>query len=173
VSKLVTYDVSTLPSGWLTQAEADLLMGYVELTEGPILEVGAYRGRSTVLLARLGRVVYTVEPFEGFAKRDLSGERTEAVFKKATEALSNVELFKQRIEDWSPIHVGFAYLDGDHTYQGTVNQIKKALLCNPKYIAVHDVNDSGGGVHVKKACLDLLDPWRERAGRLAVFRVGY
>lgn len=82
-----------------------------------------------------------------------------------------VHLYRQKIEDWSPIPVDLAYLDGDHTYAGTRVQVQKALLCNPKVICAHDVNDSGGGVEVKRACLELLGPWDERAERLAMWNL--
>lgn len=160
-----------LPShGWLTEEEATLLYKYAAVCKGPILEVGSYYGRSTVLLSRLGRPVYAVDPFENFAKSDPSGNQIELEFLKNTIGLSNITLFRQRIENWSIEPAGFAYLDGDHTYQGTINQINKALLCRPTYIAAHDVNDSGGGLQVKKACLELLGNWLERVGRLAVFQ---
>jgi hypothetical protein len=159
-----------LPSnGWLTQEEADLLYKYAELCEGPILEVGSYHGRSTVLLSRLGRTVYAVDPFENFAKRDPSGNLTEAAFLQNTAGISNITLFRQKIEDWEVCPVGFAYLDGDHTYDGTIWQIQIAKKCKPKYIALHDVNDKGGGLQVKAAALRLLGHWLERSGRLAVF----
>jgi hypothetical protein len=64
-----------------------------------------------------------------------------------------------------------AYLDGDHTYQGTYNQIKVAQRCLPSIIAIHDVNDNGGGKMIKEAALSLLGPWNERVERLAVWTI--
>jgi SAM-dependent methyltransferase len=160
-----------LPPGWLTPEEADLLDRMAGLCEGPILEVGCYKGRSTVLLASYGRPVYCVDPFSDFCKADLSGDQIEAEFRRNTAHLPNIKLFRQTVETWTPRDCGLCYLDGNHTYQGTVSQIKIAQFCRPQWIAVHDVNDRGGGKQVKQACLDLLGPWHERVGRLATFRV--
>lgn len=161
-----------LPSGWLSEGEARLLWNEAGRTDGPILEVGCYRGRSTCLLAALGRPMYCVDPFSGFDSDDPTGERILACWR---ENVSSRELFpalfRTRVEDWEPIPVGFAYLDGDHTYRGTRNQVEKALQCGPSAIAVHDVNDSGGGVEVKKACLEALGKWTTRTRGLAVWRL--
>lgn len=157
--------------GWLTEEEARLLYEIVQKTAGPILEVGCYCGRSTVLLAHLGRAVYSVDPFSDFAERDPTGEQTEKRFRENTKEYSNVILFKQGIQHWTPRPCGFAYLDGKHTYEGTLVQIERALLCNPSYLAVHDVNDKGNGVNVKRACIEKLGFWTDRSGKLATFRV--
>jgi SAM-dependent methyltransferase len=162
-------DMTDLPPGWLVKDEAELLYKYAMLCDGDILEVGCYKGRSTVVLAQTGRRVLSVDKFADFAKYDLSGEDIKKRFLDNTRHLPNVELFVGPVENWTPCPVGFAYLDGDHTYEGTKRQIQVAKLCHPTYIALHDVNDGGGGLQVKKACLELLGSWKERVGRLAVF----
>lgn len=163
---------SGVPShGWLTVDEAHLLYRTAQKTSGPILEVGCYYGRSTVLLAGLGRVIHAVDPFLGFSNKDPSGDVAKKSFLKNTEAFPDVVLHKKDIRCWKPRPCGFAYLDGDHTYTGTVSQIKVALKCDPSWIAVHDVNDKGGGLEVKRACVELLGQWTERENRLAVFKV--
>jgi hypothetical protein len=43
------------------------------------------------------------------------------------------------VEDWEPVEAGFVYLDGNHTFCGTVSQIDKALSCEPQTIAAHDL----------------------------------
>ena len=166
-------DLTKLPPGWLTDIEANLLFKYAEQCKGPILEVGCFKGRSTVVLAQTGRQIYSVDPFKNFAKYDPTGDDIEKCFRQNTKDLANVELFVMSIEDWAIRPVGFAYLDGNHTYQGTASQIAVARQCFPTYIAAHDVNDSGGGLHVKMACLDALGPWIERSGRLAIFNNVY
>jgi hypothetical protein len=172
--------------GWLTEPEARLLWGAASVTEGPILEVGCYKGRSTCLLAYLGRPVYVVEPFSGFSSDDLTGEKIKATFlsnldERGIHACrvfgckmpgpdARVWLFEGKIEEWTPRPVGFAYLDGDHTYAGTVAQIQKAMKGEPAVVAIHDVNDTGEGRDVKLAATTLLGPWDERVERLAVWR---
>lgn len=165
----------TLPgTGWLTEREARLLFQSVPKeavgTEAA-LEVGCYHGRSTVLLASLFRTVYSVDPMDGFDSDDPTGEKTLAAYTAnlTNRSISNVEFSRCRIEDWKPRPILFAHLDGDHTYKGTVAQIEKALACGAKIITIHDVNDTGEGVEIKRAALRLLGRWRSRAQRLAVW----
>lgn len=165
----------TLPGdGWLSCAEAALL--WTAATEavgetGAILEVGCFKGRSTVLLSCAAHKVYAVDSFTNFHSDDASGEgiKRALIENLSSRGIVNVEVFGQRIEEWPARKVDFAYLDGDHTRAGTVSQIEKALACGAKSLAVHDVNDNGGGVLVKEAALELLGPWSQRVERLAVW----
>lgn len=157
--------------GWLTKDEARLLWDTAVACVGAILEVGSYYGRSTVLLASTGRQVHSVDPFVRFDDADPSGDIIRASLLKNLHdrSLHNVTQHRCPIEEWQPVMVGFAYLDGDHTYQGTLRQIEKAMLCGAPVIAIHDVNDSGGGLEVKRAALHLLGSWDNRVERLAVW----
>lgn len=176
--------------GWLTEVEARLLWDTACATDGHILEVGCYKGRSTCLLAALGRTLHCVDPFAGFGSEDPSGEMAYRAFCTnlaergwlvgngiaGEEQLllqtgcTQVWLYKQRIEDWKPRLIALAYLDGDHTYEGTRQQIIAAHRCAAKAILVHDYNDAGGGAEIKRACDELLGPPLLRAERLAVWR---
>lgn len=164
----------TLPGdGWLTRSEAELLWNSALGCLGPILEVGCYKGRSTCLLAALGRPVYAVDPFDGFTEDHTGDEIFKAFMTNlSSRHLHNVLLSRKSVEEWyapEGVTIRFAYLDGDHTRQGTLNQISKALHAGARVIAIHDVNDSGGGLQVKEAALKLLGPWKERVERLAVW----
>lgn len=171
----MTFDevYETLPgNGWLNKDEAKLLWEWANKQYLPIiLEVGVYEGRSTCLLSKVdGSHVICVDPFDGFAE-GRSGDEVEAEFRANVSGrkLSNVELFRGRIEDWSQLPVDMAYLDGDHTPDGTRRQIEIALKCSASMIAIHDVNDSGDGLMIKEVTLKMLGPWNERVGRLAVW----
>lgn len=161
----------SLPSdGWLTEIEARLLWEWVNKIDGPILEVGSYQGRSTCLLAATGRPVIAVDPFEGFHDT-LSGVE---IYRKLinnlkSRALANVKVCRYAVEYWKPEPVNFAYLDGDHTAKGTLHQLYKARAAQAKIIAVHDVNDTGDGCQIKRACLSILGNWTVREERLAVW----
>jgi hypothetical protein len=167
----------SLPShGWLTYNEARLLYDTAEPTSGPILEVGSYQGRSTCLLASLGRPVLAIDPFDGFHS-ELSGNDIYAALVANLQQRGyrdNVLIFRQKIEQWRSVignpQIGFAYLDGDHTYEGTLAQIVKTLELKVPVIAMHDVNDSGDGLQVKRAALEMLGSWTERVERLAVWK---
>ncbi len=159
-------------NGWLTRAEAELLWNVAAATTGPILEVGSYEGRSTVLLALTGRPVYAVDSFDDFAEGRTGEEIYRALMGNLdSRGLGNVTVYRQRIQVWRPQPVGMAYLDGPHDYQGTVDQIKRAWMCGAGVIAIHDVNDAGQGLEVKRAALGFLGPWAERVERLAVWEL--
>lgn len=173
----MTFDerFDNLPAdGWLSKPEAELLWRCCERTDNAILEVGCYHGRSTCLLATFGRLVYCVDPFKGFNDDDPDGVNAFVAFTKTImrrKLTQYVQLFNMKIEKWEPHPVGLAYLDGDHTFQGTLNQIEVAKRCGAKVIAIHDVNDFGEGRMVKRAALQLLGPWHERVERLAVWNL--
>lgn len=176
---MMTFDdvYESLPaSGWLTRDEALLLWRTGQQCRGTVLEVGCYQGRSTCLLAGLGWPVVCVDPMDGFDS-EMTGDQIEGLWREnlAGRGITHVVLHRQRIEDWDPCPyaggIGLAYLDGDHTAAGTVSQIRQALRCRPEAVAIHDVNDDGGGLAVKRAALAMLGPWLERVGRLAVWRM--
>jgi len=154
--------------GWLDWDEAILLVAYAELTEGPIVEVGSYFGRSAMLLGQLGRRVYCVDPWDDFFSTDMKGEQIYQRFLANTKGLDVVPV-RTKVELWQPVLAEFVYLDGDHSYQGTVNQIRAAKACRPRYVAIHDVAEDGGGAQVRKAAVDTLGMWKERNGKLAVW----
>lgn len=168
--------------GWLDWDEALLLVAYADATRGPIVEVGSYQGRSAMLLGQLFvpdyspclyRQIHCVDPWANGFHSEISGDDLFARFKDHIREIPGLQItpHRMRVEDWTPIPSEFVYLDGDHSYEGTVVQIKKALECKPVYIAIHDVNDSGEGKNVKRAAEELLGPWKERLSKLAVWKL--
>lgn len=179
--------------GWLSPDEGRLLWDAVRAAAGPTLEVGCYRGRSTVLLhlAAPDRPLYCVDPFAGFNDQDPTGDATKRQWAHNVRLLTGVDpdvvgaaflglnsvprsgakitLWPQRVEDWRPRPVGLAYLDGYHTFEGTREQIRVAMECGARTVLVHDVNDQGEGREVLRACWQLLGPWVARVERLAVW----
>lgn len=169
----------TIPgTGWLTKNEARLLWDWCNNygTE-TILEVGCYYGRSTCLMAQSGRQIISVDPFKDFSSVDMSGAETLAAFMANIRDRGygdRVSLYNTYIEKLvlpDGVNIDSAYLDGDHTYDGTINQIQKALRLGVKHIAIHDVNDTGDGLQIKKAALFLLGPWVTRVERLAIWNL--
>lgn len=167
------------PKGWLSRTEAEVLYWYATKAEGPILEIGSYHGRSTVLLASLLRPLYCIDPFAGFDTDDPTGD---IAYNALTEHLKfrglekGVTILRTRAEDIDVQkhgipEVGLAYLDGDHTYKGTLVQINLALSLKAQWIIMHDVNDHGGGLEVKQAAIEQLGPWRNRVERIAVWKL--
>ncbi len=158
-----------VPDGWLTEGEARLLWNTASKFTGPILEVGCYRGRSTVLLAYLGRLVYAVDPFDGFDST-MSGREVLKIFLEnlMSREIENVILFSTKIEFWIYQPVTFAYLDGDHTYLGTRAQIQAARKAGAIEVGIHDYNETGGGKDIIRAVEDEKLIVLERVERLAI-----
>lgn len=162
--------VSTLPSdGWLTAAEAELLLRAASTTRGDMLEVGSYQGRSTVLLASLKRTLHCVDPWDDSFNTEVPGDVS---FKKfianlAERGITNVVPYRMHIADWPLREVSFAYLDGDHTYSGTLEQVRVAVDCGAVVIAVHDTHDP----QVSRACEEMLGRPHEVVETMAVWNV--
>lgn len=161
-------------NGWLTREEGWLLVSSADQTEGSIVEVGSYQGRSAKLLASLKdefgnpRLLKCVDPWDDRFHSDLKGEEIYQRF-CANVPFPNVLHYRMRVEDWHPAPAGFVYLDGDHTYEGTVTQCRKALACQPQMIAAHDVSNSGGGMEVARAAYEILGGLTNLVETLAVW----
>lgn len=160
--------------GWLNHNEAECLVRWASTTKGAMVEVGSYQGRSAVLLAQLEeankqpRTLYCVDPWDDLFSTDLKGEEIYERFLANTSGMPVIPV-RTRVEDCQPIRAEFVYLDGDHSYEGTLAQILFAKSCSAKVIAIHDVDNTGGGAEVKRAALRELGKWNEKVGRLAVW----
>jgi hypothetical protein len=124
-------DVASI-DGWLSREAAVLLYDLArQVTEGCIVEVGSYRGRSTVALA-LGAAagdgprIYAVEPHEPFVGvlgGEFGPEDRAAFFRNMlrTGAYEHVRLLNISSEvlasGWKQ-PVALLWLDGDHAYEG-------------------------------------------------------
>jgi predicted O-methyltransferase YrrM len=51
--------------GWLTDAQADRLAACASRASGTVVEIGSFRGRSTVVLARAAESVVAIDPHAG------------------------------------------------------------------------------------------------------------
>jgi hypothetical protein len=124
-------DVASI-KGWLSREAAVLLYDLArEVTDGCIVEVGSYRGRSTVALARGAAAghsprIYAVEPHEPFVGvlgGEFGPEDRAAFFRNMvrTGAYEHVRLLNISSEiltpGWSE-PVALLWLDGDHAYEG-------------------------------------------------------
>lgn len=160
--------------GWLAIDEAMLLVSTAEKTQGPIVEVGCYQGRSACLLGQLGRTIHCVDPWDNNFSSDYPGEEIYRKFLANVQGIEppiHVVSHRTKVEEWEPIPAEFVYLDGDHTYEGTLSQIKQALRCRPKYIAIHDISNGGDGQHIYRAAKNLLGEYRALRGTLGVWKV--
>jgi|JRYF01.1.fsa_nt_gb predicted O-methyltransferase YrrM len=119
--------------GWLSNNEIDALMKYARLTTGTIVEVGAYRGRSTIPLATVAkeqsRRFYSIDPHytheaggHQFGMADaaalmrnlLNFDLAEHV--RIVNLPSTAALFAL-LTLYGSQYIGFAFIDGDHAYE--------------------------------------------------------
>lgn len=124
-------DVASI-RGWLSRDAALLLYRLAsQVSDGCIVEVGSYRGRSTVVLARgaergRGARVYAVEPHEPFVgpRGGQFGPEDRAAFFRnmvRTGAYRTIRLLNTSSEIVAPgwaEPVSLLWLDGDHSYEG-------------------------------------------------------
>ncbi len=118
--------------GWLSKEEAELLFALARGVEtGCIVEVGSYRGRSTVALALgsqrgHGAPVFALdphEPFTGALGGDFGPEDRAAFYRNMLRSgcYHDVRLINLDSEivtrGWSKT-VSLLWIDGDHSYQG-------------------------------------------------------
>ena len=124
--------------GWLTKDEADFLHG---CTKPPWCEIGAWMGRSTLVMADKGPGV-VVDWFQGSPEHD-PGTNTLNEFLAYTAGTPNITVIPKRFED-AVDDVGedicTLHLDADHSYEAT----KRAFeLYGPKVrpgglVVMHD-----------------------------------
>jgi len=144
--------------GWLSLDEATLLFNLAkQVTAGSIVEVGSYRGRSTVALA-LGamaggnRPVYAIEPHEEFTGylggAEFGPEDRGAFFQSMlrTSCYRNVRLVNLSSEIIAPgwkEPVSLLWLDGNHSYDGVKRDFGcwKDHLSASAHIAFDDAMD--------------------------------
>jgi hypothetical protein len=128
-----------LPDGFLSQKEADALM---DLAAGKtVLEMGAFRGRSTVAMALSAKSVTSVDWHEGASEIPQYGSTLEQ-YRKNIAPYPNVEPIVGRFEDVLPAMKGrefdLVFVDGEHSKESVIRDMKLAIAFKPDVIAVHD-----------------------------------
>lgn len=130
----------TLPDGWLSEEEAKELQ---RLAAGKtVLELGAWKGRSTVVLAEVARYVVSVDRHQGIA--EVGGEDSLPDYLESVRGLGNVAIVVADFQTFLP-HLAVAFdlvfVDGDHDADSVERDL--LLACKHLYyssgvIAMHD-----------------------------------
>ena len=128
--------MTDLPSGWLSSADIAELS---RLAEGrTVLELGAWRGRSTVVLSQVAEYVISVDRHEGITGTDESDSLPD--YLAAVRGLPNVAIVVAHFDRFVPFinHVDLVFIDGDHDYASVEQDIVLALKTEPEVVALHD-----------------------------------
>lgn len=149
--KQIAAPVASAAADWsntsVTPLQLGQLLAAVEATEGlastVIVEVGAFRGATTrVLATRSRRRIVVVDPYRGYG----GSEEDLALFRSATADLSNVVHKRQTSGDavraWDQTQVGLVFIDAVHDYVNTTFDIGawSPLLVPGGVVALHDTD---------------------------------
>lgn len=131
--------------GWLSEGEARALFEAAMTTpsDGLIIEVGAFRGRSTALLAETGRRVMTIDPLDEsmtVAKLKINASVV-AALRSIVGDYPNVTWVRKFTKDVKcPKSAEMLYIDGLHKYPAPLNDFKRfrPALSQGAIVAFHD-----------------------------------
>lgn len=155
--------------GWLSLDEARELHAIAsQVRDAAIVEVGAYRGRSTIAIAAAAdesAPVFVVEPHERMVDngQELYGPEDRAAFFESMNrsgAYRNIRLLNISSEIITPgwnKPVGMLWIDGDHTLEGVTRDWDcwKQHLTPDAVVAFDDAHDENvGPYHLLKRLVD-------------------
>ena len=127
-----------LPSGWLTDDEASAL---AELSQDKVvLELGAWKGRSTTAIASTAKHVVSVDWHHGDPDSGAGDTLTE--YMTNVRALPNVTIIIGRFETVLPLLApvfDLVFVDGAHDYQSVLRDARLAVSVG-SMVAFHDHN---------------------------------
>jgi len=155
-------DFITRIEGWLSNVEQVGLMHIpqaVDHLEGAIVEIGSFKGKSTVclgcgskLLTMSKKPIVAIDPFglpsEHYQFGWCGDEYFDAFWRNITQAdLQNFVLpirkFSTEAYDECPRHIAALFIDGDHSYEGVAHDIRNysSRLVKGGLIAFHDYSN--------------------------------
>lgn len=126
-----------LPPGWLSDAEADCLAGLAR--DKTVLELGAWLGRSTVVLASTAAHVVSVDWHKG--DEDAGFGDTLPGYWDTIRNLDNVTMVVGRFEFVVPLFAPvfqLAFVDGCHAVDAVERDARLALAVTRGTVVFHD-----------------------------------
>lgn len=171
--RYIAYKVSLFPEVLLTILKTDCpkVPGHLSLRDGAfllrcarkvkrggnIVEIGAYKGRSTCFIAsgiKEGVTLWSIDTFKSTTMGKDEGEDTFKEFKKNTEKFGNRiiairGLSEEVAKRWDK-EIDFLWIDGDHSFEGCSKDIEMwvPFVKSRGIVAFHDYPNAPG---VKKA----------------------
>ncbi|MBW5444644.1 class I SAM-dependent methyltransferase [Cohnella sp. CFH 77786] len=138
--------------GWLTTAEQTALLhlpALVDHLDGEIVEIGSYKGRSTVALG-LGskwisekkRTIYAIDPFvsNGYYVDYWNEFQNNILRFWLANYVTPIKKFSEEALQDCPARISALYIDGDQSYSGVKRDIElyAPRVVRGGYIAFHD-----------------------------------
>jgi predicted O-methyltransferase YrrM len=170
--------------GWLKLSEAELLFdAALSVQSGCIVEIGSYRGRSTVALASGSRSgskapVFAIEPHEHFIgiKGGAFGPNDRRAFFRTllqTKLFSMVRLLNTTSGVITPgwdKPIGLLFIDGDHRYQAVYSDFSlwRPYLMDNALVIFNDATGPGPAQLIKELTEDGTLIPSQAEGRLSV-----
>ena len=171
--------------GWLKLKEAELLFeAAAAVRSGCIVEIGSYRGRSTVALAAgstagANAPVYAIEPHEHFIgpKGGAFGPNDRRSFFRTmlqTKLVGTVRLLNSTsqviVPGWDK-PVGLLFIDGDHRYEAVYTDFTgwRPFLTNDSLVIFNDAKGSGTSQLIRELVAEGRLAAASTEGRLAAF----
>lgn len=136
----------------MTWREAKVLYNLAFQCYNPIIEIGSWKGRSTVCLALASKTtVFAIDPHEGLTGdpghlKVYPGtlEALEENLKSAkVDHLVRIIPHKSQEVDLSPMQIGLLFIDGWHSEKACKADLERfwPLVGMGGYVAIHDMND--------------------------------
>lgn len=128
--------MTELPEGWLTEREAAELRRLAQ--DRTVLELGAWKGRSTVVLAEVARYVVSVDRHQGINEDHPEDSLPE--YLGAVRGLQNVGIVIAEFRLFTPWLRAFdmVYVDGDHEFLSVEADALTARALATQVVAFHD-----------------------------------
>ncbi len=159
VVELMGYDLPETPvdkatsiPGWMTRHELDWLYAMAQKMK-TVVEIGSFKGRSTYVLCSgcngdAGKV-FAVDPFTGVALQfnaQADGKPTFEDFMKNVGHFQHLVPLKMTSteaaeDDRVPQKVDMVFIDGDHSYEGLMADLKAWAPRTEKLVCGHDLDD--------------------------------
>lgn len=130
-----------LPPGWLPDNEVAELQ---RLAQGAtVLELGAWKGRSTVALSRVARYVVSVDRHQGVEGYKATGVDSLPSYLDSVRGLPNVAIVVADFADFVPFldqSFDLVFVDGDHDRDSVARDAMLAdiVVVNEGVVAFHD-----------------------------------
>ena len=158
VVELMGYDFPETPvdkaekiQGWMTRPELEWLYEKAKTMES-VVEIGSFKGRSTFVLASgcnggQGKV-YAIDPFTGAALETnpaMLGKPTFDDFMKNCGHFPHLAVIRETsveaAEHFPNLKADMVFIDGDHSYEGVMADLKTWTPRAKKLLCGHDLTD--------------------------------